>query len=230
MSIKLTLGLLAIFLTASNNNRQYSIAQTTTENKVIIDTIVGSKTITDEIAGSAYRKRAIGYFVIINKDTSDYTCILTESKDGGNVGIDLHIPYLKASMSYSQRLAELKILLPSAAKDFNFDSLRGISFGRLVLSGDLAIDVTKQYFQKFGTSDKLESYTTVGQFLKESKLGTDLNILFKPYSISVDKVSIEKLFLTSRQDLYWASKIETDTTKVPDKILDCITWATLTKK
>lgn len=60
MDIKLTLGLLAVVLTSCNDNRQNSFAQTTIENKVTVDTIVGSKTITDEIAGSAYRKRAIG--------------------------------------------------------------------------------------------------------------------------------------------------------------------------
>lgn len=229
MNIKLIFGLFVFILTGCNNNRQNHFAQTTTENKVTIDTIVGSKTITDEIAGSAFRKRATGYFVIIGKDTSDYTCIFTESKDGGKVGIDLNIRYFKAEMTYKQRLEELRIILPKAATDFNFDSLKSIGFGRLILSGDLAVDITKQYYQKFGTSDKLENYTTVGQFLKESKLGTDLNNLFKKYSISVDKVLIEKLFLTSRQDLYWASKIETDTTKLPDNILDCITWVKLTK-
>ncbi len=230
MVIKLILGLLVIIFTSCSNNQQDYFAQTTTENKVTIDTIVSSKTITDEIAGSAYRKRATGYFVIFDKDTSDYICIFTESKDGGKVSIDLNIPYSKATMTYRQRLEELKIILPKAAKDYNFDSLSSISFGRLILSGDLAIEVTQQYRQKFGTSNKLESYTTVEQFLKESKLGADLNVLFKPYSMSVDKVSIEKLFMTSRQDLYWASKVETDTTNVPIKILDCMTWVTLMKK
>jgi hypothetical protein len=230
MDTKLILGLLVILLTSCNDNRQNSFAQTTTKNELTIDTIIGSKTITDEIAGSAYRKRATGYFVIIDKDTSDYTCIFLESTDGGKVSIDLNIPYSKASMTYRQRLEELKIILPIAAKDYNFDSLTSVSFGRLILSGDLAVEVTQQYQQKFGISNKLESYVTVGQFLKESKLGEDLNDLFKPYLISVDKVSIEKLFLTSQKDLLWASKVETDTTKFPDKILDCIAWATLTQK
>ena len=230
MDVKLTLGLLVVLLASCNDNRQNSFAQTTAENKVTVDTIIGSKAITDEIAGSAYRKRATGYFVIIDNDTSDYTCIFSESKDGGKVSISLDIRYSKATMTYRQRLEELKIILPKAAKDYNFDSLSSISFGRLILSGDLAIEVTQQYRQKFGASNKLESYTTVEQFLKVSKLGTDLNILFKPYSISVDKISIEKLFLTSRQNLYRASKVETDTTSIPDKILDCMTWAILTKK
>jgi hypothetical protein len=230
MDIKLTLGLLVILLASCKDNRQNNFAQTTTENKVTVDTIVGNKAITDEIAGSSYRKRATGYFVIIDKDTSDYTCIFTQSKDNGKVSINLNIPYSKTAMTYRQRLDELKIILPQAAKDYDFNSLSSISFGRLILSGDLAIEVTRQYRQKFGTSNKIEGYATVEQFLKVSKLGTDLNVLFKPYSISVDKVSIEKLFMTSRQDLFWASKVEADTTKVPDKILDCMTWATLTKK
>jgi hypothetical protein len=196
------------------------------------DTVIGSKTIIDEIAGSAYRKRATGYFVIIGKDTSDYTYIFTESKDGGKVGIDLNIPYSKAAMTYRQRLEELKIVLPKAATDYNFDSLTSISFGRLILSGDLAIDITNQYRQKFGTSDKIkvEDYKVVEQFLASSKLGADLDKLFKPYSISIDKVSIEKLFFTTKKELYWASKIETDSINTPDKILDCMTWVKLTKR
>lgn len=99
MKIKLAFGLLAVFLIGCNDNRHNSFTQTKAENKVSVDTIVGSKTITDEIAGSAYGKRAIGYFVIIDKDTSDYTCIFTESKGDGKVGIDLNIKYFKADMT-----------------------------------------------------------------------------------------------------------------------------------
>jgi hypothetical protein len=226
MNIKLMLGLLAVSLAACSGNQQNSLPGMT-ENKATIDTIVGSKTITDEIAGSAFRKRAIGYFVITGQDTSDYTCIFTESKDGGEVMIDLNVPYLKAEMSYRERLGELKIILTKAAADFNYDSLTSIYLGRLVLSGDLAVEVTKEYREKFGAGDKPASYIAVGQFLKESRLGVDLDNLLKPYSISVDKVSIEKLFFTTRSDLYWASKIEADSIDVPDKILDCMTWIKL---
>ncbi len=230
MNIKILLGLFALILTSCFNKQENSSVKKPNENTETIDTVVGSKTITNEIAGAAYRKRAIGYFVIINKDTSDYTCIFTESKNDGAIGIDLNIPYSKASMTYAQRLKELKIILPKAASEFSFDSLRAINFGRLVLNGDLAIEVTNQYHQKFGISDKLQSYKLVEQFLKESKLGSDLDSLFNPYSIKVNKVSIEKLFFTSPKELYWASNIETDTTKVPNKILDCIIWIKLMKK
>jgi hypothetical protein len=205
MSIKISLVLLTIFLFGCKRNPQNNFTQTTTENKITVDTIVGSKSITDEIAGSAYRKRAIGYFVIIDKDTSDYTCIFTESKDGGEVDIDFIMKNFKADITYRQRLDELKIVLPKAAADFNFDSLKGIYFGQLVFSGDLTVDVPKQYQQKVGINDKCQSYPAVGQLLKESKFGVDLDNLFKPYSVTVDNVSIEKHFFTSTKDHYLLS-------------------------
>lgn len=225
------IGLLSLLLTGCTNGGQVNSATTTEKTNLTNDTVIGSKTITDEIAGSSYRKRATSYFVIIGKDTSENTFILTQSKEGGKVGVDLNIPYSKASMTYRQRLDELKTILPKAATDYNFDSLTSISFGRLILSGDLAIDITNQYRQKFGTSDKIkiEDYKVVEQFLATSKLSSDLNNLFKPYSISVDKVAIEKLFFTTKKELYWASKIETDSINTPDKILDCMTWVKLTK-
>jgi hypothetical protein len=230
MSCRIVLGILLVVLFGCNDNRQNSTTQVSEQFKAPYDTIIGKKILTDEIAGSAYRKRAIGYFVIVGKDTSDFACIFTESKGDGHVGIDLNIPYFKKTMTYSQRLKELKMILPKAALDFNFDSLTGISYGRLILSGDLAIDVTNQYRQRFGTSDKLQSYDVVRQFLKESKLGTDLNTLFKDYSITVDNVYSEKLFFTTREDFYWASKVNTDSSDIPERILDCITYVKLSKK
>jgi hypothetical protein len=192
-----------------------------------IDTVIASKIITNEIPGGSYRKRAKGYFLVVHKDTSSFTCIFSELKAGGVVTIDLNIPYLKRSMTYEQRMKELKYILSVAEGDFNFDSLKSISFGRLILSGDLAIDITKQYQKKFGTRDNIVDHKTVSLFLKESKLATDLNDILRPYSIKVNHVSPEKLFFTSKEDLFWASRIKTDTTTVPDKILDCLTWVSL---
>lgn len=226
------IGFLSLLLAACSNEGQVNHTIRNEKANKNNDTIIGSKNITDEISGSAYRKRATGYFVIIGNDTSDFTCIFTQSKYDGNIGIDLNIPYLNTSMTYRQRLLELKTILTKAAKDYNFDALTSISFGRLILCGDLAIDITYQYRQKFGASDtiKVEDYRVVEQFLVTSKLSSDLNNLFKPYSILVDKVSIEKPFFTTKKELYWASKVETDSTNTPDKILDCMIWVKLRKK
>lgn len=224
--------LLALLFLACNQNGKCVSSQTTNQKQTTVDTIVGSKLMTNEVAGSSYLKKAIGYYLIVGNDTSDFTCIFSESKDGGKVGMDLNISYSKITMTYGQRMNELKKILSVAVKDFNFDSLTTIDFGRLVLSGDLAIDITNQYKQKFGTSTKITNYDyeMVKKFLKSSKLATDIDSLLKPYSISVVNVSIEKVFFTTKEDLYQLSKIETDTTKVPERILDCMTWVRLTMK
>jgi hypothetical protein len=227
---KLTMVILALLFIAYNQNGKSVSSQSVNDKKMTSDTIVGSKFMTNEVAGSYYLKKAIGYFIIVGNDTSDFTCIFSESKDGGKVGMDLNISYSKITMTYGQRMNELKKILSAAVKDFNFDSLTTIDFGRLVLSGDLAIDLTNQYRQKFGTSTKIKDYGVVKKFLKNSKLATDIDNLLKPYSISVDNVSIEKVFFTTKEDLYQVSKIETDPTKVPDRILDCMTWVRLKRK
>lgn len=224
MRFKLTFGLLITLLSGCKpNGKDNSMA--TLNPLLTFDTLVGRKTITDEIAGSAYRKRATGYFLIANSDTSDFVCIFAESKRGGHVSMDIR--FEKRSMTYRQRMAELEKILPEAKKDFEFDSLKSLYLGRLVFNGDIAIDVTKQYQQRFGETDNVVDFTTASQFLKESKLGTDLNELFNQYSISVDRVLPEKLFFTRKRELYWASKVETDTALIPDRILDCMTWVGL---
>ena len=224
MRCRLTFGLL-IFLLCACSKREPE-----TYSKSARDLVIGSKIIKDELAGSSYRKRAIGYFAVTNKDTSDFICIFTESKVGGKVGIDLNIPYLKNTVTHAQRFNELKWILERASEDFNFDSLSYISFGRLVQSGDLAIAVTKEYKQKNPSFKNLfVNYTAFEEFLVTSKLGRDLNEIFKPYSISITSSSVEKLFLTTKKDLYWASKVETDSTMVPEKVLDAIVMARLKK-
>lgn len=190
-----------------------------------VDTLIGSKKITNEIAGAAFRKRAESYFLVINRDTSDFQPVFVEFNEGNKVGISLS--YNKGTLSYRQRLIELKRILPVAAKDFNLDSLRSITLGRLILSGDLAIEITNQYRDKFGQNNRISNYGKVSQFLLESKLTTDMDDLLKPYSISVGNIDTEHMFFTTKQDLYLSSKIESDSLVVPDKIFDCMIWLRL---
>jgi len=58
----------------------------------------------------------------------------------------------------------------------------------------------------------------------ESKLAVDFNSLFAPYSKSVENVIIEKAFFAQRDELLKYSHVAGDTTKIPGKVLDCITW------
>jgi len=226
----INIGLLLLLLTACSNDGQVNSTATTQKTNQTNDTVIGSKQITNEIAGSAYRKRATSYFVINGKDTSNFACIFVELKDSGKVVIDLNLPYFKDGIAYRQRMDELQKILPVAKKHFNFDSLRSIYLGRLVQNGDVAIEITKQYTDKFGQPKKITDYRKVESFLAESQLGKDFNKIFNPYSFAVEKVSSEKLFFTSKKELCFMSKIETDATKIPEKILDCMTWVILKKR
>ena len=77
----------SVFCTCSNQTESKTKIEDVKHTKYISDTIIGEKSITNEIAGSAYRKRATGYFVIVNNDTSDFMPIFTESKDDNIIGI-----------------------------------------------------------------------------------------------------------------------------------------------
>jgi hypothetical protein len=230
MNNSVTFGLLALLLTACSGTGRHGASFAGIEKRATVDTVVGSTVLTHEIAGSAFRKKAQCYFVIIDNDTSDFSCLFTESKEDGKVGMDLKSSYSKPGITYRRRLEELRIILPRASRDFNFDSLVSVGLGRLVSTGDLAIAVTNQYRQQFGYRKRIEPYRTVSGFMKGSALGADLNRLFKPYFLTVDHVSIEKLFFATQKELYGASRIETDSAHVPQQIIDCITWVTLKKQ
>jgi hypothetical protein len=196
------------------------------------DTTVYSKNITDELAGSAFRKRAREYFLIIGKDTLNLNCYFTEKKSDNSVDLEIADHSIKSDkkITYRQLLNYIKIILPVAAKEFNFEDLDQVYIGRIIDEGDLAIYVTYQYLKKFGSIKRKVSYTALTTFLTQSKLASDFNNLLKPYSRLVYTTSIEEYFFASKQELYIRNKIETEPSKVPKKIFDGITWLELKPK
>jgi homoaconitase/3-isopropylmalate dehydratase large subunit len=196
------------------------------------DTLVVSVPAGPEMAGSAFRERATNYFVVHGRDTSDFRCVFAESNEGGKVRIFMKTPYSDSKTSYRQRMDEMKRILPVAAKEYNFDSLISLSLGRLVETGDLAVKVTREYIGKYGNNYnlRLKDYKPVADFLKESELGKDLDTLFLPFSVTVKRIVIEKLFFTTREELLRNGTIEYNISAIPYRILDCITWVQLGKK
>ncbi|MES2766606.1 MAG: hypothetical protein V4642_12100 [Bacteroidota bacterium] len=197
----------------------------TISQKATSDTIIGTKEITNELPGSNYRKRAKGYFLIINQDTSKFMPIAGETNQNdfsnkGRVWLNLNSD---SSMSYREQIAELSLLFPHIFRDFKIDSLKSISLGRLEFMGDLAIITTKQLSEVLKTEKAFYSnYKRVQELLKKSKLGEDFNAVLKPYNLVVGDVWVEKVMFTDKKYLYQNSKIETDSTLIPNKILDCM--------
>lgn len=192
-----------------------------------VTALVYKRAVTDELAGGAYRKRADGYRIISGKDTSDFVCIFTESKENGRVGLDFYFTGGRCSRTYRRKMQELEMILPVAAKDYDFTQFRLISMGRLIESGDLAAEISKQFSEKWGEASELKDYQQITDFLRESRLGASLDSLLMPYLLKVESVAAEKLIFTTREDLYLACVLEQDTSLMPQKILDCITWVNL---
>lgn len=223
LGIVLTIGLLTLSCerTTSDANRNVDKDQVLTQ-----ETTVGHIPITDEIAGSAYRKRATKYFVVAGKDTSNYRPIFIESKEGAAVRLDLRTRYSGKPRPYQELLKELEIIFLEARKDYNLDSLKGISIGRLVHTGDLAIDITRQYYATFEQKDGIPTndYPKIADFLLKSKLGSQFNNFLNKFEMEIDKISVEKVYFTTIESVKSSPNIRSDTTSLPDKILDCMTW------
>ncbi|MGB4774399.1 MAG: hypothetical protein WBP45_04450 [Daejeonella sp.] len=215
---------------ASENRKQVTIN---------VDTIVISKDLTGQVAGSAYMKRSTGYQICIGIDTSDLMIVLSELKEGGRIYVDFNHYLGRTKKNYRNKMEELKVILPKAKDDYNFADLKTLSvgIGRLASNGDLAIKVTNEYNKKFGKGVKVPMYKMlpihqkVSDFLLQSTLAKDMNTLFEPYSFVVKRVSVEKVAFMPKKSLYYNSaKIETGPAEVPDKILDCIIGIGLEKK
>ncbi|MEO9965790.1 MAG: hypothetical protein ABJF11_08380 [Reichenbachiella sp.] len=183
--------------------------------------------VNDQLAGSAYRKRATGYQLITLLDSSLFIPSFSESNEGAvSIRLSLH-----PQLTYEKQLDQMRLILPVAAKAYNLDSLRGIYLGRLVQSGDLAIEVTIEYLQIFGgyASTATTEYEKIGVFLSKSKLGQDWNEILQPYGLQVTGASVEKVFYTRP---YGPIKIDSSrysNIEIPDQLLDCMTWLEIRK-
>lgn len=194
----------------------------------ISDTLIVKQKITDELAGSVYRKRATCYFLVVKGDTSVYRPVFMESRTEGRVSLVLDF---YSTLTYEEHLAQLRVLLPDAAQDYNFDSLGTVYMGRLVEMGSLAVDLTNEYLTVFGGygSSATTAYPEIAEFMTQSRLGRDMDELFRPYDLHVSGASVEKVFFTP---LKASSAIHAERyhqTNIPDRLLDASTWFYLKK-
>jgi len=220
--MKLLYAFLILLCACQPNNKPQSSYQSSPPDVQVLRFDVN-----EELAGSAYRKRATGYLMVTEGDSSLFFPAFTEAKDDGRISLILG---LHPSISYADQMKQLHFLLPYVAKDYNFDSLSGVFVGRLIQTGDLAIEVTNEYLNHFGGygSTATTAYDTIASFLSSSKLGRDFDKLLDPYGLQVSGTSVEKVFYTEMP-----GSIKIDSTlhnEIPDKILDAMVWVKLNEK
>jgi len=190
----------------------------------VIDTLVLKKIITHQ------NKHDIEYSVITENDTSDFTIVFSKNEYFGKITIIAqHDLLYNGEKLYKSKLKEFETILHRAEKDIDFDSLSTIVIGRLVTTGDLAIAVTNEFIDKYGNRFEKTDYNYVPEFLLESKLAKDINKLFRPYSLQIDNISIEKLGFIPSEYITSSSIIETPRSEIPEKIIDCMIWIDLKK-
>lgn len=188
------------------------------------DTLVLRFDVNEELAGSAYREKATGYLMIVDGDSTLFFPAFTKAKKDGHINLILG---LHPSLTFYDQMSQLNTILPYAAQDYNFDSLTGLFVGRMVQTGDLAIQVTNEYLDTFGgyASTATSEYDTIASFLMTSRLGREFNQLFNPYKLKVRGTSVEKVFYT---ELPKAFKIDSTLhTGFPEKVLDAMVWVKL---
>jgi len=146
----------------------------------------------------------------------------------GRVTLDIRF---HPSMSYRQQLKELQHVLRFAVDYFNIrpDFFQLVFLSRLVTTGDLAIDLTRDYEQTFA-SNLAFSYTKMNSFLLHSKLADDWNDILNKFDVQVDTVFSETMNFCDQKYLFESSVIEHDTTEIPNKLLDCMIWLRLKPK
>jgi len=186
------------------------------------DTIVISKKITDEISGSAYRKRATKFQLVNQLDTSNFSIIISESNNNeyDNEGVVyLEIEFDK-DKNYKQQKQELKKILIEASKHYKLDSLKSIYSIWLPSLGDLNVKVSKELENKNQLESIPENYNKPCDFLLKSSLTQEINDIFKDYKLTVKGYGIEHFgYYSTGNVIKEYSKIETKIYDFPRNVI-----------
>ncbi len=194
------------------------------------DTLIITKSITNEIPGSAYRKRANLYQMVNKNDTSKFSIILLESNknefdNDGSVHLNIRFDKTK---SFKEQKAELSLLLKYASKDYRLDSLKGIFALNMLSLGDLNIQTSKELVNQKNLAEILKSHKKLNSFLLKSSLSGEFNSIFERYHLAIKNYSIEHFgFGSDIGSLNKYSKIETNKTDLPTRIMRGAMWVNL---
>ena len=176
------------------------------------DTMVVSKIIPAEISGFNYIEKE--YIIVLDKDTSSFSCIISKNKQKGSLSIRCYNSlfgkasdslFLKDSAAignntiqqyytpnYKNQVNEFKIILESIAKEYDLRKLNFFRFDMLIFKS-FSQSIAKQYINLYGEDFGDNSNKKVVDLINKSKLVVDLNRIFIPYSLMINKTFIDGL-------------------------------------
>lgn len=215
-----TLIIFSILFFESCRNNSEPTKQTI--RQTLNDTIIGKKI----IRRSDQKIENAVYFLIHDNDTSNLRYEFSQNL-AGEVEIVVYDnnPLLSPTQSYREEAIEQKLILREAANDFDLRSLEKIWDLSLTVTGDLAIQITKQLPPEY--LNKSLNNLDVAQFLLASKLTKDLDELLKPYGKKIKRYVVEKAQFLDSSIFFKYNKIETPRSEIPSKILDAQIWTVI---
>ena len=168
----LTIGLLFLLLTACSNGGQFNSNTTTEKINLKNDTVMGCKTITYEIADSAYRKRSTDFFdrvTDLNSPGGNYVSIPTIINGQRKYLVTYYGVLVSYYQNYPESYTKKFIQNKLSAKDtiqftntfikdnskYFIDSIDLASIGAMSVK-----DILEQYFYKMSGSQKRFKYDT----------------------------------------------------------------------
>jgi len=202
--------------------------QSTIPESKVQDTIIAKV----YIKSDDYRK-ITRYSLVIAGDSSK-TCIFSNLDSEGKVNLHIGLGNSNRQANYierkpyQQRYNEIKKLIPHVADDLDVDSLENVSIGFLIETGDLAIDVSREYYKRYGNPGRInwkqintKQREQINKLLLTSRTNEDLNRLLTPLRKKISKVNpIEKLMFEPKKTVLKYSVVESNTTQIPEYILD----------
>jgi len=220
--MNLTFKLLLLFVLLNKCNFKtntipvnFSRTENGTTIKEKFDTIVVSKIIPAEISVSDYIEKE--YFIVINKDTSSFSCIISKNKIKGNLSMRCYYSrYRKTPDSFSledsaavseseseksklyyipkykEQINELKLILEHIAKEFDLTKLHSFRFSMHSFNS-FSESITKQYISLYGENFGNNSNKKVVHLIKKSELVVDLNKILLPHSVIINKIFLDGL-------------------------------------
>lgn len=219
----------------------FSQIENRTTVKEKFDTIVVSKIIPAEISGLNYIEKE--YFIVIKKDTSSFSCIISKNKIKGNISMRYYYnPNGKTPNSFSfedsaaiiesrsekrkqyyipkykEQIKELKIILEHIVKDFDLSKLNSFRMSMQSFRS-FTQSITKQYISLYGEKFGNESNKKVVDLIKKSELVVDLNRILLPYSVKINKIFLDGLAYYSPEGTI-LNENETLTGVASKKIID----------
>lgn len=182
---------------------------------------------------SDYYSQAVAYKLVIAGDTSKTGIYFFRNKGGKlHLGLGLGMGSTKSkyieTKPYRLRYLEIEKLMKQAFLDMDTKSLEDVSIGWLMETGDLAIDVSRDYFKRYGNPGRIgwhqigpKKRDQIDEILITSRTGQDVNRLLTPFGKKIDRViRKEQLMFEPKEVLKHYTIYETDPSLIPDFIMN----------